>query len=82
MNWRELKEFCISLDEKQLKKKVILWRENEAVNNVNTEILPEDMYIDPEVDEEGCYPESDALEPIENLKKVYDMGDPILWEKF
>ena len=81
MNWNELKDFCDSLDEKQLQKKVILWREDIAISNINAQNLEEDLYYGTE-DEEGCYPESEAIEPIETLKKVYDKGCPILWEKF
>jgi len=82
MNWTELKEFCNSLDEAQLKKKVILWREDEAISDIDSMKLEEDHYINPDMHEEGCYPESEALEPIDQLKKVYKKGDPILWEIF
>lgn len=81
MTWNELKDFCASLNEKQLQKKVILWREDIAITNINAQNLEEDHYIGSE-DDEGCYPESDAIEPIEELTKVYDNGDPILWEEF
>jgi hypothetical protein len=80
MNWKQLKEFCNSLDEKQLDRKIVLWREDEAVNNVEAMTIEEDHYIGE--DDEGCYPESEAKEPLENLKKVYEKGNPILWEKF
>jgi hypothetical protein len=80
MNWKELKEFCNQLSEKQLQRKVILWREDEAISNINAERLTEDHYKSD--DEDGCYPESEAEEPIELLQKVYSKGDPILWEKF
>ena len=85
MNWKELKEFANSLDEKQLKKKVVLWREDEAVNDINAENLSEDQYIGD--DDEGCYSLSDAGLTIDDVKekglrKVYDKGSPILWEKF
>lgn len=80
MKWIKLKEFCNSLNEEQLKKKVIVWREDEAISRINAELLTEDQYIGD--GEDGCYPESEASEPIETLKKVYSKGDPILWEKF
>lgn len=81
MNWRELKDFCNSLNEEQLEKQVIIWREDEAIANISPMVLEEDYYMDPEEDE-GCYPESEASSPIESLKKVYEKGDPILTEEF
>lgn len=86
MNWKELKEFCNSLDEKKLERKVVLWREDEAINAIEAMTLQEDHYIGKN-DLEGCYPLSEAGISIEEakkekLKKVYDKGDPILWEKF
>lgn len=85
MNWKELKEFCNSLDEKQLKERVIVWRENEALNFIEAESLESDHYIGE--DEEGCYPLADVGITIteakeKGLKKVYEKGNPILWEKF
>lgn len=80
MKWIKLKDFCNSLNDEQLQKKVIVWREDEAISRINAELLPEDQYIGD--GEEGCYPESEVSEPIETLKKVYSKGDPILWEKF
>jgi len=80
MNWRELKDFCNSLDEEQLEKNVVLWREDEAVTKIYSKNLCEDFYIGEE--DEGCYPESEASDPIEELTKVYSQGDPILWEEF
>jgi len=82
MNWKELKEFANSLDEKLLEKEVILWIENEAVNNIEAMHLEADYYIGEE--EEGCYPLSDVGLTIEDIKpngleKVYEKGDPILW---
>lgn len=82
MNWKELKDFCNSLDEKQLKKKVVLWREDEAISKIDPSILQEDHYIDPENDEDGCFPKCDAPEDTGELKKVYDKGQPILCEDF
>lgn len=92
MNWKELKEFCNSLTEEQLQKKVILWREEEAIIDISASQLEEDYYTDPD-DENGCFPESDAKYLVESnkddypdgmndLKKVYDKGHPVLWEKF
>jgi hypothetical protein len=85
MTWKELKEFANSLDEKQLDKNVVLWREDEAVNDINAENLKEDYYIGD--DDEECYSLADAGLTIEDaeekgLRKVYDKGSPILWEKF
>ena len=83
MNWKQMKEFCAPLNEEQLKKKVILWREDEAISKIEPMTLEEDHYIDPEIGAgEGCFPASEATEPIEDLKKVYDKGDPILAELF
>jgi len=85
MNWRQLKEFANSLDEKELDKNVILWRESEAIKNIEAEVLSDDHYIGK--DEEGCYTLQDAgleLEDVakENLKKVFDKGSPVLLENF
>jgi hypothetical protein len=80
MNWKELKEFCNLLDKKQLNRNVILWREDEAITDIDVELLSEDYYKGD--DDEGCYPESEASEPIESLRKVYSKGDAILWENF
>lgn len=85
MDWKQLKEFCNSLDEKQLKRKVVLWRENEAINDIEAMALEADHYIGE--DEEGCYTLADAgidLKEAKNkgLKKVYEKGNPILWEEF
>ena len=82
MKWKKLKEFCNSLDEKQLEQKVILWREDEAISRIEAHKLEEDHYINPEDCEDGCYPISEATESIENLKKVYDAGTPLLLEDF
>jgi hypothetical protein len=90
MNWKELKEFCNSLDEKQLKKKVILWQEENAISNIYTMKLEEDYYN--YEDSEGCVPESEIEYMLpdkesfpngkEDFEKVYDKNDPILWEEF
>ena len=84
MNWKKLKEFANSLDEKQLEKKVILWREDEAIITIECEALEEDHYINKDEKENGCFPISEAkhLDPDTKIKKVYDKGHPILWEKF
>lgn len=79
-NWQQLKDFCNSLDENQLNEPVILWRESEAINNITAFQLDEDHYI--AEGDEGCYPLSDATEPEEDLKKVYDKGTPLLFENF
>lgn len=85
MKWGKLKEFCNSLDEKQLEKKVIFWREEEAISDIQPSILEEDHYVGE--NEEACYPLSDAgldMSDIERkgLKKEYDKNDPILFEQF
>lgn len=85
MNWKKLKEFCNSLDEKQLEKNVVLWREDEAVNDIEVMELEEDYYISE--DEHACYTLSDAgltLEDVneQGLEKVYAKGHPILCENF
>lgn len=80
MTWNELKEFCNSLPEDQLDKKVVMWREDDAINNIETELLQEDHYMGE--DDDFCYPESEAQYPISELKKVWSKGDAILWEKF
>lgn len=84
MIWKELKEFCNSLDEKQLEKKVVLWREDEFVNAIEAEQLEEDHYIDIDNADNGCFPVSEAkdLEPETRIVRVYENGHPILWEKF
>ena len=84
MNWKQLKEFCNSLNEEQLEKKVILWREDETINNIEVDQLQEDRYIKRNEPEEGCFPLSEfpEMEPKTKIKRVYKKGDPILWEKF
>lgn len=84
MNWRQLKEFANSLPEKELDKKVILWREEEAVTKIEAEQLEEDHYIDLDNSENGCFPlsELEHLDPSTRIKKVYDKGHPVLWENF
>ena len=85
MNWKELKEFVNSLNNEQLEAKVILWREDEAITEIETNILEEDQYIIP--GEEGCYSladggytEADIEE--KGLVMVYEKGHPILMEDF
>lgn len=84
MTWNELKEFCNSLNEEQLKENVIFWREHEAINDVCAEKLSEDHYIG-DYDDDGCYPLSDAGLTIDDvdrlgLRKVYSVGDAVLYE--
>lgn len=85
MNWKELKEFVNSLNNKQLEAKVILWREDEAITEIETNILEEDQYII--LGEEGCfsltdggYTENDIEE--KGLIMVYEKGHPLLMEDF
>ena len=92
MNWKKLKEFCNSLDEKQLLQNVLLWREDSVISKIEPMTLEEDHYIDPENAEDGCFSKSDAKDIVEDkdqypngmkhLKKVYDKGHPVLWEEF
>ncbi len=90
MNWKELKEFCNSLNDEQLENKVVLWREDEAIINIEAEILSEDHYN--YEDCEGLVTRSEAEEMardefefpngMDDFRKVYSKGDPILWEEF
>ena len=85
MNWNELKEFCNSLPKEELEKKVILWRECDAIGDICARTLDEDHYSGD--NDEGCYPLSDAgltLDDVEEkgLEKNYDKGTPILQENF
>ena len=93
MNWKELKDFCNSLPESELEKKVILWREEEAITKITAEQLEEDNYVLIDSEEDGCFPEKEALSQIKNnleefpkglkhFKKVYNKGNPILYENF
>lgn len=79
-----MKEFCNSLDEKQLQSKVIVWREDEYISFLEAIILSEDHYIDQDDPESGCFPVSEFewIEPDTKVKKVYDSGHPILHENF
>lgn len=79
MNWKELKEFCNSLDEKQLEKEVIIWTEETAMGDLQASEVEENIYFDPE-DSESTYYEKDAPVPVENLQIAYHKGDPILFE--
>lgn len=80
MDWKELKEFANSLNEKQLEKKVILWREDEAVQHINAECLKDNMYAGE--DDDFCIPEDEVEGTLDAMKKVYSVGDPILCENF
>ncbi|WP_281321993.1 hypothetical protein [Flavobacterium aestivum] len=86
MNWRELKDFCNSLPESELEKKVILWREDAeyVITEIEAEQLEEDYYIDLDNSENGCFPVSECkdLEPDTKIKRVYKKGNPILHEVF
>lgn len=92
MNWKELKDFCNNLPESELEAKVILWREDEAITDIEAEQLDENHYIG-EYHDEGCITESDALYDIKlnpddypnglnDFTKVYTKGTPILHEIF
>jgi hypothetical protein len=90
MTWKELKEFCNELNETQLEKKVILWREEEAISNICAEQLEEEYYNFEDC--EGCIPISEVIKMSEDefafpngmddFVKVYDKGDPLLHEEF
>lgn len=93
MNWKELKDFCNKLPESELEKNVILWRECEAVTDIDAEQLNEDQYVDKSDSDNGCFDKSEAESQIksdpeefprglEHFKKVYDKGHPILRENF
>lgn len=93
MNWKQLKDFCNSLPESELEKNVMLWRESEAITDISAEQLEEDQYVDNRDSDNGCFPESEAKSQIESdieefpngledFKKVYDKGHPILHEIF
>lgn len=84
MTWHELKEFANSLSEEQLNKKIILWREDEAITRIDAEQLEEEHYINVDDSENGCFPVSECkdLDPETKIIKVYDKGHPILWEEF
>jgi len=93
MNWKQLKDFCNNLSELELEKKVMLWRENEALTDISVEQLDEYHYIDPDDSENGCFPElemksqinmspNDFPHGIHHFTKVYDKGHPILHENF
>lgn len=93
MNWNDLKTFCNQLNETQLTENVILWREDEAITDIDAQQLEEDQYIDKEEMLEGCFPKSEVDDFIKNqpedypngldhFKKVYDKGFPVLQENF
>lgn len=85
MNWKDLKEFANSLDEEQLEREVILWREDEAIDKIEAMTLEDDHYIGD--GEDGCYTLADAGLTEEDVKergltKVYTIGFPLLHEDF
>lgn len=93
MNWKELKDFCNNLDDEQLNKKVLIWREEEVISDIEAINLEEDYFIDEDCWDEGCAPESECLQIIEmnpenypnglsDLKKCYQKGHPIIQENF
>ena len=86
-----MKEFCDELTEEQLDKKVILWREDEAISKIEPITLSEDYYMFD--GDEGCVPESEAKHTIKHeskeypngladVEKGYEKGHPILMEDF
>ena len=93
MNWKQLKDFCNNLPESELEKNVILWRESEAITDIDAGQLAEDQYINIEDSGNGCFPElemksqinmspTDFPNGVEHFSKVYDKGHPILHEIF
>lgn len=94
MNWKELKDFANSLDEEQLEKEVVLWREEEIIiKDINAELTSNNYYINPKEREEGIMPEYHVLTIIKenpddypnglnDWELVYSSNQPILWEKF
>lgn len=93
MTWKEMKQFCESLNDEQLEKKVIMWREEEVINDISAFTLGLDHYIDKERGEDGCIEESTAKEiamnneidypnGMDHFEKVYDKGFPLLHENF
>ena len=90
MNWKQLKDFCNSIPEEFLDRKVILWREDEAINQIEAEALEHDQYVDAEYPELGCFDETEMDSQIkhnqeltrDDFRKVYEKGFPVLKEKF
>ncbi|MCU0351769.1 MAG: hypothetical protein MUF43_13230 [Flavobacterium sp.] len=89
MNWKELKDFCNSLTEEQLQQKVAMWLDDEEVTDIDAITLSQEYYID----NEGCFETYLRLEDVKEIikddaitypnglddfKKVYKTGDPIL----
>lgn len=85
MNWKEIKKFANSLNDKQLECNAILWREDEAITKIEALTLEEDQYIIP--GEEGCYSLADGGYTEDDIEEkglvmVYEKGFPILMEDF
>ena len=84
MNWRELKDFCNTLDENQLTTKVILEAEDRSIVNIEASKLENDYYVN-EMDGSGAFfplAEWEGEETDPELIKIYDAGRPILCEDF
>lgn len=93
INWGELKDFCNSLPESELGNNVIMWRESEAIVDIDVSKLEEDHYVKNGYEEDGCFVKSEAEyqikmdseefpEGLNHFTKVYDKGHPILSENF
>lgn len=85
MIWKDIKDFISSLDENQLNKKVVLWRESESIEDLGIECLKDDHYYDPNQPEDGCFSKKDAIDMsgnLDNYEKCFDKGQPIIWENF
>lgn len=92
MTWKELKDFCNDLSSEHLNGNVVLWREDECLNDIFPRILEENFYIDSDNWDNGCIPESECLNIVndnvddypnglEDLSLCYEKGYPILEEE-
>ena len=84
MNWKELKDFCNTLDENQLTTKVTLEAEDRSIVNIGASKLEDDYYVH-EMDGSGAFfplAEWTGEEADRELIKIYDAGRPILREDF
>ena len=91
MKFKEMKDFCNGLTDEQLNEKVRIMREEEVISSIHPpEVLKEDLVIDPEESQEGCFALSemgeDYIQAIKEsgaeLKVAYKKGTPMLWEDF
>ena len=90
MNFRQLKDFCNSLPEKELDKQVVVLRESEPIKNINAFQMDEDQYTNPD-DPDECLSKSEAeklilvrpdyYHDLDDMQKVCDRGTPYLMEE-